>query len=62
MKSGLAGRDDFENDHSLAGAAAVDDAVGAPGAGESWTGAAGARFGAGGGFFTERRSAADLLS
>ncbi|MGH6753361.1 MAG: hypothetical protein ACREDP_14445, partial [Bradyrhizobium sp.] len=30
--AGLAGRDDFENDHSFAGAAAVDDA---PGAGAS---------------------------
>jgi hypothetical protein len=46
MKSGLAGREDFENDHSFAGAVAVDDAVGA---GAIWTGAegAGARFGAG---------------
>ena len=53
MDPGLAGHAPFENDHSLAGAAAVDDTVGAPGApgaGESWTGAAGVRFGAGGGF------------
>ena len=40
MRPGLAGREDFENDQSFAGAAAVDDAVGAPGAGASCTGAA----------------------
>jgi hypothetical protein len=47
MNGGLAGRDEFENDHSFAAAGAVDDA---PGAGESCTGAAavGVRFGAGG--------------
>ena len=46
MKSGLAGCEDFEHDHSFSGAAAVDDA---PGAGAIWTGAvvAGARFGGG---------------
>jgi hypothetical protein len=42
---GLAGREHFENDHSFAGAAAVDDA---PGGGAICTGAAaaGGRFGA----------------
>jgi type V secretory pathway adhesin AidA len=47
MSRGLAGGEEFENDHSFAGAAAVDDAVGA---GAIWTGAAaaGGRFGAGG--------------
>src|SRR5882672_11870667 len=47
MKSGLAGCDEFENDHSVVAAGAVDDAVGA---GEICTGAAaaGVRFGAGG--------------
>jgi hypothetical protein len=45
MKTGLAGRDQFENDHSVVAAGAVDDAVDA---GEICTGAAGVRFGAGG--------------
>src|SRR3954463_13995579 len=61
MSSGLAGRDEFENDHSFAAAGAVDDA---PGAGEICTGAAagGALFGAGGFLATEAGEAAAVVA
>jgi hypothetical protein len=47
MNWGLAGRDQFENDHSVVAAGAVDDAVGA-GAICTGAAAAGVRFGVGG--------------
>ena len=59
MRLGLAGRDEFENDHSFAVAGAVDDAVGA---GAIWTGAAaaaGGRFAAG---FLAAASAGDAAA